>query len=68
MSIKVRLVKVLVKPVFMLDYGDKLEEVDHDTIEISAIDWPIYSSDKFPNEVKQWEEKLNSIVFDKTGA
>lgn len=56
---KLRLVKVLVQPVFVVDDGETVTEVEHGAIAIPAADWPTYSSERFPAEVAAWEASLN---------
>jgi hypothetical protein len=60
MTKRLRLVKVVVQPVFVLDDGDTIQEMPHPPIEIPAADWPIYSGERFPREVAEWQERLNS--------
>jgi hypothetical protein len=57
---KIRLVKVVVQPTFVIDDGKSLKEVDPQTVVIPAEEWPTYSSERFPREVEKWQEKLNS--------
>ena len=57
---RLRLVKVLVQPVFVLDDGETITEMPHDPIAISAADWPTYSGERFPREVAEWEKQLNA--------
>lgn len=56
---KLRLVKVLVQPVVMLDDGTTLTEVEHPAVAIPAEEWATYSSDRFPAEMAAWEKALN---------
>lgn len=56
----IRLVKVLVQPVFMLDHGDRLEEVEHAAVTLPAEDWPEYSGRRFPTEVAEWQARLDA--------
>lgn len=56
---KLRLIKVLVQPVFMIDDGENLTEVEHAAVEIPASEWPTYSSDRFQREVDNWQAKLD---------
>jgi len=56
---KIKLVKVLVQPVFVLDHGDHLSEIDHPTTAIPADEWPSYSSERFPREVAEWQKRLD---------
>ncbi len=57
---KVRLLKVVVQPVFVLDDGATLTEVQHPATVIPAAEWPTYSSGRFPREVAEWQEKLDA--------
>lgn len=57
---KLRLIKVLVQPHFVLDDGEVIEEIEHPVITIPASEWPTYSSDRFSDEVENWEKELNS--------
>lgn len=55
---KLRLVKVIVQPVFVLDHGTYIEEIEHQALTIPAKEWPTYSAERFPRETKEWEERL----------
>jgi hypothetical protein len=57
---KVRLVKVLVQPVVMIDDGETLTEFPHPALEIPASEWPTYSSERFPREIAAWQDSLNA--------
>lgn len=57
---KVRLLKVVVQPVFVLDDGETLIEVEHPATVIPAAEWPTYSSERFPREVREWQSKLDN--------
>lgn len=57
---KLRLVKVFVQPVFVLDHGDRIEEVDHPPIAIPADEWPGYSGERFHAEVEAWQARINA--------
>lgn len=59
MSKRLRLVKVVVQPVFVLDDGENVTELEHPAIAIPAAEWPTYSSERFPAEVAAWEAELN---------
>jgi hypothetical protein len=58
--VKVRLLKVVVQPVFVLDDGETLVEVEHPATVIPAAEWPTYSSERFPREVGEWQRKLDN--------
>jgi hypothetical protein len=58
--VKVRLLKVVVQPVFVLDDGETLIEVEHPATVIPAAEWPTYSSERFPREVREWQSKLDN--------
>jgi len=59
-STKVRLLKVLVQPVFVLDDGESITEVPVEEHVIPASEWPTYSSERFPREVAQWQAQLDA--------
>lgn len=60
MSGKLRLVKVHVLPVFVVDDGENIAEIEHPQITIPAAEWPTYSSERFPAEVKAWQKQLDA--------
>ena len=62
MSAKLRLVKVAVQPFFVLDDGENVSEVDHRAVIIPAAEWPTYSSERFPREIKEWQARLDAEV------
>jgi hypothetical protein len=57
---KLRLIKVLVQPVLVLDDGETIEEVEHPAIVIPADEWPTYSSERFPREIEEWQARLDA--------
>ena len=57
---ELRLVKVVVQPVFILDHGTHVSEVDHPPVVIPADEWSTYSSERFPREVKAWQERIDA--------
>lgn len=57
---KLRLVKVVVQPVFVLDDGKTLTEMEHPAIVIPPDEWPAYSGERFPRETAEWERRLNA--------
>ncbi|MGP0048791.1 MAG: hypothetical protein ACLPZR_08095 [Solirubrobacteraceae bacterium] len=57
---QLRLVKVIVQPVFVLDHGTHIEEIEHPAVAIPSQDWPTYSSERFPAEVKAWQSQLDA--------
>lgn len=56
---KLRLVKVFVQPVFVLDDGETITEIEHPPVAIPATDWPTYSGERFPAEVAAWQAQLD---------
>jgi len=58
---KLRLVKVLVRPVFVTDDGVNLAEVPEEFHEVAGKDWNHDYIDRFYNEMKDTEEKLNEL-------
>lgn len=57
---RIRLVKVIVQPVFVLDDGTTIEEIEHPAIAIPASEWPTYSGERFPREMVAWEKEINA--------
>lgn len=57
---KLRLIKVVVQPVFVLDDGENITETEHPPVVIAAADWPAYSGERFPAEVAEWQERINA--------
>lgn len=55
---RLRLVKVIVQPIFVLDHGTHIQEIDHQPVAIPATDWPTYSNQRFPREVAAWQRQL----------
>jgi hypothetical protein len=65
MSARIRLLKVLVQPVFVIDHGDHIEEIDHPQTVIPAHEWPTYSGERFPRELAEWQAKLDAEAAEK---
>jgi hypothetical protein len=60
-SRRVRLLKVIVQPVFLLDDGQSITEVPVEEHVIPAREWPTYSSERFPLEVTRWQAQLDAL-------
>jgi hypothetical protein len=60
MTARLRLVKVAVQPFFVLDDGETIVEVEHPATVIPASEWPTYSSERFPSEVRAWQAQLDA--------
>lgn len=58
---QLRLVKVVVQPVFVLDDGEDISEIEHPAITIPASEWPAYSGERFQREVEAWQKQLNEV-------
>jgi len=56
---ELRLVKVIVQPVFILDHGTHVSELEHPPVVIPAEEWPTYSGERFPREVREWQERID---------
>lgn len=54
-----RLVKVIVQPIIVLDDGQTLTEVEQPPVTIPADEWPTYSSERFPRELADWQSRLS---------
>jgi protoheme ferro-lyase len=57
---KLRLVKVAVQPVFVLDNGETITEVDHQATVIPASEWSDYSNVRFPRELAEWQKRIDA--------
>jgi len=57
---KLRLVHVLVQPVFMLDDGETLKPIGHPAVTIPADEWPTYSGERFPREIQNWQKQIDA--------
>jgi hypothetical protein len=57
---RLRLVKVIVQPVLVLDDGENMIEVDHPPVAIPADEWPTYSSERFPRELREWQARIDA--------
>lgn len=64
---RLRLVKVLVQPVFLLDDGDNVVELEHPVVAIPAAEWPSYSGDRFAREVAEWQQRIDAEQGTGTG-
>jgi hypothetical protein len=54
------LVEVAVQPTFVAMDGDTVvEKLVHPIVMIPANEWPTYSSERFPREVKAWQTQLD---------
>lgn len=56
---KLRLVKVVVQPHFVLDDGENLAEQMAQPVEVAAKDWPAFSAERFPAMVAELEAQLD---------
>jgi hypothetical protein len=66
---KVRLLDVTVEPRFALDGGEHLRPLHRDDLAqlgilivatIPSSEWPTYSSERFPREVREWQERIDN--------
>jgi hypothetical protein len=60
MAKTIRLLRVVVQPVLVLDDGTTLEEVQHPPITITPDKWPDYSAKTFPAELAQFQKELDA--------
>jgi len=59
MSRQLRLLKVIVQPVFVVDDGEALTEVQAQPGAVSAADWPSYATTAFLAQVAEFEAAMN---------
>jgi hypothetical protein len=55
---RLKLVKVVVQPHFVIDHGDHADELIHPPIAIPASEWPRYSSERFPRELAAFRKQI----------
>lgn len=58
MPTSLRLVKVIVQPVFVVDDGETLEEMTTQPLTVTAKDWPSFATEGFQDAVKELEATL----------
>jgi len=56
---RLRLVQVIVQPVFVLDDGESITPIEHGAVAIPAGEWPTYSGERFPREVAEWQQRID---------
>ena len=64
---KLRLLKVIVQPVFVVDDGENLTEQATDPVVVSAKDWPDYPTTGFAAAVERLEQSLDPSLFQLRG-
>ena len=57
---RLRLLKVIVRPVFVIDDGEHLVEQSADPVTISAAAWPTYATTTFEEGVAQLQARLDA--------
>lgn len=55
---KLRLLKVLVQPVFVIDDGETLSEQSAEAIVVSPVDWPTYPTEAFARSFAVLREQI----------
>jgi hypothetical protein len=51
---------MIVQPVLVEDDGEELREIQVEPTQVSASDWPNYSTEGWPAALKQLEEQVES--------
>lgn len=60
MAKRLRLLKVIVQPVFVLDDGEELTELTTDPVIVAARDWPDYANTTFVESVADLREQFDA--------
>lgn len=55
---KLRLLKVIVQPVFALDDGDALTEQPGEPVTVSPAEWPTFATDRFAQGFEQLRQQV----------
>jgi hypothetical protein len=56
---RLRLLEVVVQPVFVIDDGETLSKVTAQPGAVSAADWPSYPATRFADQVAEFEKQLS---------
>jgi hypothetical protein len=59
---ELRLLKVVVQPVMVVDDGTTLQEVPVDPIVVPANEWPTYPTNRFQEQLKALQQQLAETV------
>jgi hypothetical protein len=62
---KLKLLKVILQPVFVLDDGVYLTEQLTDPVEVPASSWPAFAKEGFAQNIHVLEKQINSTHVDK---
>jgi len=57
---KLRLLKVIVQPVFVVDDGEQLVEQTAEPVVVLPADWPTFATTAFLDGVQQLQEQLDA--------
>lgn len=57
---KLRLLKVIVQPVFVVDDGEELVEQTAEPVVVSPADWPTFATTAFLDGMQQLQEQLDA--------
>ena len=55
---KLRLLKVMVQPVFAIDDGENLMEQVSDVIAVPAVEWPTYATTQFAEAFEELRQRV----------
>lgn len=55
---KLRLLKVIVQPVFVLDDGESLTEQVAQPVEVSPAEWPTFATERFAASVAELRRQM----------
>jgi hypothetical protein len=55
---KLRLLKVIVQPVFVVDDGEQLLEQAAEPVSVTAAEWPTYASTSFADAFEQLRNQV----------
>lgn len=60
MTKRIRLLKVIVQPVFVLDDNEELTELTTDPVVVAARDWPEYANTTFLESVAHLRQQFDA--------
>jgi hypothetical protein len=64
MTRKLRLLKVIVQPVFVVDDGEQLVELRADPVEVSGREWPTFPEGRFQEGVEALRRQVEGAEGD----
>lgn len=62
MNKRLRLLKVIVQPVFVVDDGENLTELSAQPMSVSSTEWPVFATTGFAEAVEQLRQQVEDVA------